>query len=294
MDSHLAEIETITDEQALIDTQHSLPLGFVRGEPIFDQPEDLYIPPEALELMLDLFSGPMDLLLYLIRRQKMDILDLPILKITEQYMVYVDMMRELKLELAADYLLMAAMLAEIKSRMLLPQKHDDDDDEGDPRAELVRRLQEYEIVRAGAQQLDEQPQQERDYFVAQAYTDARDFAGQTPAEVSLEEIGLALAKVMQLVEVQAHHQIKREHLSTRERMSIILSRLDDQGSLEFQQLFSPEEGRSGVVVSFLALLELNKEGLIVLTQAENFSQLYVRKATRVDASPWQQDESRDF
>lgn len=255
--------------------QQSLPLGFVRGEPVFEQPDDLYIPPEALELMLDLFSGPMDLLLYLIRRQKMDILDLPILKITEQYMQYVDMMRELKLELAADYLLMAAMLAEIKSRMLLPKIQSEDDDEDDPRAELVRRLKEYEIVREGAQQLDQQPQQYRDFFSASAATDARELAGQAPPDVTLEELGLALAKVMQLVTVQAHHQIKREVLSTRERMSRILGVLQERERVEFSSLFALNEGRSGVVVSFLAILELNKEGLIVLTQAKNFSTIYV-------------------
>jgi len=282
----LSEVEQ-SATSTLISAQQSLPLGFVRGEPIFEQPEDLYIPPEALELMLDLFSGPMDLLLYLIRRQKMDILDLPILRITEQYMTYVDMMRELKLELAAEYLLMAAMLAEIKSRMLLPQTPDDDDDESDPRAELVRRLQEYEIVREGAQQLDQQPQQERDYFIANAETDARELAGQAPPDVSLAELGLALAKVMQLVDAQAHHQIKREHLSTRERMSSILSQLESSGQLQFQQLFVLQEGRAGVIVSFLAILELNKEGLIVLTQAENFSQLYVRKASEKDFDVYQ-------
>lgn len=255
--------------------QHSLPLGFVRGEPVFAQPEDLYIPPEALELMLDLFSGPMDLLLYLIRKQKMDILDLPILKVTEQYMVYVEMMRELKLELAADYLLMAAMLAEIKSRMLLPKIAVEDDEEDDPRAELVRRLKEYEIVRAGAGQLDQQPQEERDYFVANAHTDARDLAGHAPAEVGVDELAAALLKVMQLVDVQAHHQVQRETLSTRERMSQILATLQQQSRVEFTTLFRPEEGRSGVVVSFLAILELNKEGLIALAQANDYSQIYV-------------------
>ncbi|TRW50062.1 segregation/condensation protein A [Aliidiomarina halalkaliphila] len=263
----------------LASAQQSLPLGFVRGEPVFDQPEDLYIPPEALELMLDLFSGPMDLLLYLIRRQKMDILDLPILKITEQYMQYVDMMRELKLELAADYLLMAAMLAEIKSRMLLPTISDGEDDEEDPRAELVRRLKEYEIIREGANQIDQQPQQERDFFPAHAATDARELAGQAPPDVSLEDLSIALAKVMQLVEVQAHHHIKREALSTRERMSRVLDLLQSHDRVEFSGLFAINEGRSGVVVSFLAILELNKEGLIVLTQAQEFSTIYVSRAT---------------
>lgn len=266
-----AELNTLSPAQG------SLPLGFVRGEPVLQAPDDLYIPPEALELMLDLFSGPMDLLLYLIRKQKMDILDLPMLKITEQYMVYVDMMRELKLELAADYLLMAAMLAEIKSRMLLPKVASDDDEEEDPRAELIRRLQEYEVVRAGAGQLDQQPQQERDFFLGHAHTDARELAGQAPAEVSPSELAAALVKVMQLVSVQAHHQVQREALSTRERMSLILEQLQHGGRVEFSQLFSITEGRAGVVVSFLAILELNKEGLLLLTQAENFGNIYVAR-----------------
>jgi len=260
----------------LAPTQQSLPLGFVRGEPVFDKPEDLYIPPEALEVMLDLFSGPMDLLLYLIRKQKMDILDLPILRITEQYMEYVELMREMHLELAADYLVMAAMLAEIKSRMLLPKPPAEDDDEEDPRAELVRRLQEYEIIREGAEQLDEQPQQDRDYFVGSAETNARDHAGTAPPDVSLEELSIALARVMQVAKAQAHHHIQREHLSTRERMSNVLEKLQRNTRVEFKDLFDFSEGKAGVVVSFLAILELNKEGLITLTQAGEFSVIYVQ------------------
>lgn len=255
--------------------QQSLPLGFVRGEPVFDRPEDLYIPPEALELMLDAFSGPMDLLLYLIRRQKMDILDLPILPITKQYMAYVELMRELKLELAADYLVMAAMLAEIKSRLLLPQPPTEDDEELDPRAELIRRLREYEVVREGARQLDEQPQQERDFFIGSAFTDAQELAELEPPEVTLADLSLALARVMQLVNVQSHHQVKREALSTRERMSRVLERLSQVKQLDFIELFDVSEGKAGVVVSFLAILELNKEGLIRLTQAEAYSVIYV-------------------
>lgn len=255
--------------------QQSLPLGFVRGEPVLERPEDLYIPPEALELMLEAFSGPMDLLLYLIRRQKMDILDLPILQITKQYMEYVELMRELKLELAADYLVMAAMLAEIKSRLLLPKAPAEDEDEVDPRAELIRRLQEYEVVREGARQLDEQPQQHRDYFVAAAVTDAKEWAEQAPPEVTIAELSVALSRVMQLVRVQAHHHIQRETLSTRERMTAILEKLQSKTRLDFVELFDLNEGKAGVVVSFLAILELNKEGLLVLTQAEAYSVIYV-------------------
>ncbi|WP_113906421.1 segregation and condensation protein A [Aliidiomarina celeris] len=261
--------------------QQSLPLGFVRGEPVLERPEDLYIPPEALEIMLEAFSGPMDLLLYLIRRQKMDILDLPILQITRQYMEYVELMRELKLELAADYLVMAAMLAEIKSRLLLPKAPSEDEEELDPRAELIRRLQAYEVVREGARQLDDQPQQYRDYFVASAATDARTWAEQAPPDVSLAELSLALSRVMQLVNVQAHHQIKREALSTRERMSRILEKLSQCARLDFVELFDLSEGKAGVVVSFLAILELNKEGLLVLTQAEAYSGIYISAKSEV-------------
>lgn len=269
MSENLIEVATTSMEQ------QSLPLGFVRGEPIFTQPDDLYIPPEALELMLEVFSGPMDLLLYLIRRQKMDILDLPILPITKQYMAYVELMQELRLELAADYLVMAAMLAEIKSRLLLPKPPTEDDEEIDPRAELMRRLQEYEVVREGARQLDEQPQQERDFFLAKAFTDAQMLAESEPPEVSLAELSLALARVMQLVNVQSHHQVTREALSTRERMSAVLERLSQVQQLDFIELFDLSEGKAGVVVSFLAILELNKEGLIRLMQAEAYSRIYV-------------------
>ncbi len=221
--------------------QRSLPLGFVRGEPVLEHPESLYIPPDALELMLDAFSGPMDLLLYLIRREQLNILDLPILDIIRQYMAYVDMMRELKLELAADYLVMAAMLAEIKSRYLLPRLPSADDEEDDPRAELIRRLQEYEIIRQGAMQLDSQPQQERDFFIAQAslLVDERE---PEPAQVGLDELVGALRAVMQQVDVQQHHQVSREALSTRERMSMILDLLQHRPRVEFTQIFKYEEG----------------------------------------------------
>lgn len=254
------------------------PVGLIQGEPLFEKPEDLYIPPDALEILLESFSGPMDLLLYLIRRQKMDILDLPILPVTEQYMAYVALMHEINLELAADYLVMAAILAEIKSRLLLPKPPSEEADEGDPRAELIKRLQAYEVVRAAAQALDERPQQERDYFVAQAGTDAAEWVEQTPPEVSLEELTLALARVMQWAQAQKSHQVKKETFSTRERMSAILQRLTTQQKIRFEALFEVREGKAGVVVSFLALLELTKEGLVQLTQAEAFSGIYVSKA----------------
>lgn len=256
--------------------QQSLPLGFVRGEPVLEKPENLYIPPDALELMLDAFSGPMDLLLYLIRREQVNILDLPILDIIRQYMSYVELMRELKLELAADYLVMAAMLAEIKSRLLLPRSSSVEDEEADPRAELIRRLQEYEIVRQGALELDNQPQQERDFFVASAFIDAPQ-SEPMPAQVDVQDLVTALRSVMRQMDATQHHQVSREALSTRERMSQILDLMQRSARVEFSQLFVKEEGRAGAVVSFLAILELNKEGMLRLTQAESFSMIYVER-----------------
>ncbi|WP_051986632.1 segregation and condensation protein A [Pseudidiomarina atlantica] len=262
-------------EQSSAPQQQSLPLGFVRGEPVIEKPEDLYIPPDALELILESFSGPMDLLLYLIRRQKLEITELPILPITRQYMEYVEMMKELKLELAADYLVMAAMLAEIKSRMLLPRPPAEEDDEHDPRAELVRRLQEYEAIRTGAGYLDEMPQTGRDHFVAQVATDARELVKQQLPDIALAELAVAFAHAMAQAELQNHHQIQRERLSTRERMSRILDLLQTKQRLRFAELFEAKEGKQGVVVSFLAVLELVKESLIEVVQVDAFSEIHV-------------------
>lgn len=263
--------------------QQSLPLGFVRGEPVVDKPEDLYIPPDALELILESFSGPMDLLLYLIRRQKMDIADLPILPITKQYMEYVDMMKDLKLELAADYLVMAAMLAEIKSRILLPRPPQEDEEELDPRAELVRRLQEYEAIREGAEHLDHMPQTGRDLFLGSASTNAKDYVVQVLPEVSLSELALAFSHALAQAELLNHHQVHREKLSTRERMSRILDLLQNQARLRFADLFDPKEGRQGVVVSFLAILELAKESLIDVVQVDAFSEIHLTTRAQVYA-----------
>lgn len=263
--------------------QQSLPLGFVRGEPVIDKPEDLYIPPDALELILESFSGPMDLLLYLIRRQKLDIVDLPILPITRQYMEYVEMMKDLKLELAADYLVMAAMLAEIKSRMLLPRPPAEDDEEHDPRAELVRRLQEYESIRQGAQHFDAMPQTGRDNFVAQAMTDAQELIEQHLPEVALAELALAFSQALAHAKLQNHHQVQREKLSTRERMSRILDLLQTSQRLRFADIFEPSEGKAGVVVSFLAILELVKEALIEVVQVDAFSEIHVTNREQIYA-----------
>lgn len=265
--------------------QQSLPLGFVRGEPLLDKPEDLYIPPDALELILDSFSGPMDLLLYLIRRQKLDIIDLPILPITRQYMEYVEMMKNLKLELAADYLVMAAMLAEIKSRMLLPRPPAEQEEELDPRAELVRRLQEYEAIREGAQHLDELPQTGRDNFVAHSVTDARQYVEQTLPDITLAELALAFSQALAQAELQHHHQVHREKLSTRARMSRIMDMLQQHQRLRFAELFDVSEGKQGVVVSFLAILELVKEALIEIVQVDAFSEIHVTNRGLVYAEP---------
>lgn len=265
--------------------QQSLPLGFVRGEPVIEKPEDLYIPPDALELILESFSGPMDLLLYLIRRDKLDIVDLPILPVTKQYMAYVDMMKELKLELAADYLVMAAMLAEIKSRLLLPRPSAEDDEEVDPRAELVRRLQEYEAIRQGAGHLDELPQEGRDLFVVHAETNAKAQIEQPLPEVAMADLAVAFAQAMAQAQLLHHHQVQREKLSTRERMSRILDLLQQQSRLRFADVLSVSEGKAGVVVSFLAILELAKEALIEVVQVEAFSEIHLSTCGESDAAP---------
>ena len=256
--------------------QQSLPLGFVRGEPVIEKPEDLYIPPDALEVILETFSGPMDLLLYLIRRQKLDIVELPVLTITRQYVEYVEMMKELKLELAADYLVMAAMLAEIKSRLLLPKPPQEDEEEDDPRAELVRRLQEYEAIRRGAEFIDQQPQIGRDSWLSEIKTDAKDYVTVPPPEVTLEDLTLAFSRVLNTIKLQVHHQIKREQLSTRARMSQVLELLQHNHYVSFSRLFKRSEGRAGAVVSFLAILELVKESMIELSQMEPMSDIHIR------------------
>ncbi|KTG23287.1 segregation and condensation protein A [Idiomarina sp. WRN-38] len=265
--------------------QQSLPLGFVRGEPVIEKPEDLYIPPDALEVILDTFSGPMDLLLYLIRKQKLDIVDMPILTITRQYVEYVEMMKELKLELAADYLVMAAILAEIKSRLLLPKPPQEDDEEEDPRAELVRRLKEYEAIREGAEHIDSQPQVGRDILLSEVATDAREHVTTPPPEVTIEDLTLAFSRVLQQVELNAHHHIQREQLSTRQRMSQVIELLSEKKYVAFSQLFKRTEGRAGAVVSFLAILELVKESMIELSQVEPMSDIRISLRNR------QQDES---
>jgi segregation and condensation protein A len=258
--------------------QQVLPFAFLRGEAIVDKPQDLFIPPDALEVILEMFEGPLDLLLYLIRKQKFDILDLPIAPITTQYMAYVELMKDIKLELAAEYLVMASILAEIKSRLLLP-KQSVEDEEGDPRAELVRKLQEYEVIKQAAENIDELPRLGRDNFVAQVEL-ADNFVAQIEdAKVDMQELVAALHGVIKRTQAFEHHHIQKESLSTRERMAYILATLknanDNDSYLNFGELFTAEEGRNGVVVTFLAILELIKESLIDCLQTQVYGQLRV-------------------
>ena len=255
--------------------QEEMPFALVQGLPVTEVPHDLYIPPDALEVILEAFEGPLDLLLYLIRRQNLDILDIPITEITRQYIEYIEMLEDMQFELAAEYLVMAAILAEIKSRMLLPRPALDDDEEGDPRAELVRRLQEYERFKQAAEDLDELPRVGRDFALAEAFVEDKTVV-RLPPKVELGEILAALKDVMGRAELFSSHQIATEPLSVRERMSRILTALRSNPYMEFHELFDPQEGRMGVVVSFLALMELTREQLVDLVQNEPFGQIYVK------------------
>jgi segregation and condensation protein A len=256
--------------------QEEMPFAIVQGTAITALPKDLYIPPEALEVFLEAFEGPLDLLLYLIKRQNLDVLDIPIAEITRQYMEYVEMMKALNLELAADYLVMAAMLAEIKSRMLLPRPVEAEDEE-DPRAELVRRLQEYERFKQAAEDIDAMPRMNRDVFQAAAKTPDLKLVKPEP-EVDMKELLLAFKEVLTRAEMFSHHHISRETLTVRERMSQVLSTLSPDKFTEFTTLFNPEEGRLGVVVTFLAILELIKESLVELIQTEPYEPIHVKVA----------------
>ena len=251
--------------------------AIVNGAPFNQLPDDLYIPPDALEVFLDLFEGPLDLLLYLIRRQNLDIVNIPIAQITQQYIGYIQLMGELNLELAAEYLVMAALLAEIKSRMLLPRQTENDDDEEDPRATLIRRLQEYECIKAAAEEIDFLPRVERDIFAIDVDVSSLDVEQLLP-DIQLKDMLLALKDVLKRVDQLSHHQITKEALSVRERMATILEYLKGEDSLLFSQLFIRKEGRPGVVVSFLAILELGKEGLIEIFQSEPYTEIRVRNA----------------
>ena len=247
----------------------------VNGAAFNQLPDDLYIPPDALEVFLDLFEGPLDLLLYLIRRQNLDIVNIPIAQITHQYIAYIQIMGVLNLELAAEYLVMAALLAEIKSRMLLPRQSEEDADEEDPRATLIRRLQEYECIKAAVEEIDFLPRVERDIFAIEVDVSSLNVERQLP-DIRLRDMLLAFEDVLKRVDQLSHHQITKEALSVRERMATILANLKGEDSLLISQLFIRKEGRPGVVVSFLAILELGKEGLIEIIQSEPFAEIRVR------------------
>ena len=258
--------------------QVEMPFAIVNGEPVTQMPKDLYIPPQAMEVFLEAFEGPLDLLLYLIRRQNLNILDIPLAEITRQYMKYIEVMTELQLELAGEYMVMAATLAEIKSRMLLPRpKVDPEGNEEDPRAELVRRLQEYERFKRAAESIDALPRLERDVWTTSADLKDRKVVRLLPT-VTLQEMLIAFKDVVVRSEMFAHHHIQRERLSVRERMGDILTTLEHASFVEFIRLFRLEEGRMGVTVTFMALLELVREGLIEIVQAEAFAPIHVRAA----------------
>ena len=254
--------------------QQEMPFAYVQGAPVTELPQDLYIPPEALEVFLEAFEGPLDLLLYLIKRQNIDILDIPIAEITDQYVKYVEMMQDFQFELAAEYLVMAAMLAEIKSRMLLPRPEALDEEESDPRAELIRRLQEYERFKKAAMDIDELPRMGRDIFPVSSEIDYS--APAHEPDVSMKEIMLALKDVMKRAEMFSHHNIERETLSVRERMSMVLERIGRDGFTRFTALFSYEEGKGGVVVTFLAILELSKQRMLEIVQTETYGSIHVK------------------
>jgi segregation and condensation protein A len=250
-------------------------LAVVAGQPLTEMPTDLFIPPDALEVLLDSFSGPLDLLLYLIRQQNIDILDIPMSLITKQYMQYIDLLEQRRMELAADYLVMAALLAEIKSRLLLPASPQQEEIEEDPRMELVRRLQAYELFKQAAMLLDTLPRYERDVFQVSVYTD-NDQVQKVFPDVELSSVVAAMRDLMQRQQHMTHHQISRELLSVRERMTLVLEHLQHEKLIEFTQLLNQQEGRMGLVVTLLAILELAKQSLVIITQADAYSLIHIQ------------------
>lgn len=267
---------SLTDAAAETQSDAQVLRAVVSGVAVQQWPQDLYIPPDALEVILESFEGPLDLLLYLIRKQNIDILDIPVAEITRQYMEYVELMRAAKLDLAAEYLVMAATLAEIKSRMLLPREEDDEEEE-DPRAALVRRLQEYERFRQAAQDIDNLPRLERELYLVSAVFQDSDDECQQP-EATLPDLVAAFRRVIEEAERSRHWQISREGLSVRERMTRILEQLQQAEFVRFEDLFSQEEGRMGLVVTFIAILELYKDNMLVVIQNEPFASIHVRAA----------------
>jgi segregation and condensation protein A len=273
MTMHAADTAANDELQPNLDL--ALPLARVRGEPMTELPADLYIPPEALSVFLDAFEGPLDLLLYLIRRHSLDILDIPMAELTRQYMAYVEMMRTSQLELAAEYLLMAALMIEIKSRMLLPRpKREDENEPEDPRAELVRRLLEYERMKKAAAALGDAPVAGRDFSLVEVYIEQA-LVERLPG-VQIPDLSEAWRSILARARMTKHHKITREQLSVRSHMSRILKQLAPGNYVEFSQLFEPERGVPLLVVSFLALLELSREALIEMTQKSPFDPIYVK------------------
>ncbi|WP_423895701.1 segregation and condensation protein A [Candidatus Pelagadaptatus aseana] len=262
-------------EEALKPEQSEMPFAIVHGQAMTDLPKDLYIPPDALEVILEAFEGPLDLLLYLIRRQNIDILDINVADITHQYVKYVELMDAMHFELAAEYLVMAAMLAEIKSRMLLPRSNEVEEDEEDPRAQLIRRLQEYERFKVAAEDLDELPRVGRDIHQAKAQAPDRNLSRPEP-EVDIKELLLALSEVLRRADMFESHHVEKEKLSTRERMTQVLDSLSGAQFVPFVSLFHVEEGRLGVVVTFLAVMELIKESLVEIVQSDAFGPIHVK------------------
>lgn len=252
-----------------------IPIATVKGHAIIDVPKDLYIPPDAMKVFLEAFEGPLDFLLYLIRKQNIDILDIPIASVTKQYMEYIDLMQELSLELAAEYLVMAAILAEIKSRMLLPRPADPENAEEDPRAELVRRLQEYERFKQAAEDLNNLPRDERDTFVVVGDSSNISVVKPLP-NVSMQELVRALMEVMQRAELNSHHHVYLDSLTVREKMTLILASVQDKEHVVFTSLFNVREGRLGLVVTFLAMLELLKQHLIEFVQTGAYAPIYLK------------------
>lgn len=271
----MTDTQDISEQPTPDESEAAAPIATVRGQAVIDMPKDLYIPPDAMKVFLEAFEGPLDFLLYLIRKQNLDILDIPIAAVTKQYMEYIELMQELSLELAAEYLVMAAILAEIKSRMLLPRTSEALDSEEDPRAELVRRLQEYERYQRAAEDIDKLPRHERDFFIVQADGSLLSVEKPLPT-VALNELMAALMDVLRRAELNTKHHIQMDALSVREKMTSILEKVQQNEHFLFTSLFDLREGRLGVVVTFLAVLELLKQSLIDFVQAAAFAPIYLK------------------
>lgn len=265
------------ESSALTEEPSQDAIAIIHGQAMTEMPHDLYIPPDALRVFLEAFQGPLDLLLYLIKKQNLDILNIPIAEVTRQYVEYVELMQEINLELAAEYLVMAAFLAEVKSRLLLPRSPTESTEEEDPRAELIRRLQEYERFKQAAENLDALPRVERDFVTVNAHVPESNTVKQLPT-VDLQELLLALAGVLQRVKLNTSHQIQLEALSIREKMSQILFKIGPEKFSQFTDLFTLNEGRLGVVVTFIAILELIKQSLIELVQTHPYAPIHIRAA----------------